>query len=336
MASRPSARPLDDMAVVCCYFNPCGYRSRRENYRLFRRALEPCGLAVLTVELAIGEAPFDLADEGGEFLRLRGPDVLWQKERLLNVGIRELLGRGYRRIVWLDADVLFDDPEGWPHRVAVELERAMLCQVFGQVLVDQGPRLDPLIGVSAVRYLGATERMLHQARRLPSLRHPFGLPPGRSGFGWAARAELLESVELYDASVVGGGDWLIYAAAYAADRQRWSLARLLLETSSPPCPHCGRIAAAPRFVEHYGEWARRWSAAVDGRIGFADQTLRTLYHGDRRHRRYLDRRDILLRHDFDPARDLALEANGCWSWGSAKSDLHREVADYFLDRREDA
>ncbi len=140
----------------------------------------------------------------------------------------------------------------------------------------------------------------------------------------------------YDDSVVGGGDWLIYAAAYAADRERWALARLLLETSSPPCPHCGRAATAPRFVEHYGGWARRWSAVVDGRIGFADQTLRTLYHGDRRNRRYLDRRDILLRHDFDPPRDLALGENACWRWNSNKPELHAEVADYFLERREDA
>ena len=85
-----------------------------------------------------------------------------------------------------------------------------------------------------------------------------------------------------------------------------------------------------------GGWARRWSAVVDRRIGFADQTLRTLYHGDRRHRRYLDWRDILLRHDFDPPRDLALGENACWRWNSNKPELHAEVADYFLERREDA
>jgi hypothetical protein len=326
---------LEDMAVVCCVFNPCGYRSRVANYRRFRESLAGSGLPLLTVELALRDDPFQLGDRDGEILRVRGRDALWQKERLLNLGIRELLSRGYRKIVWLDADILFDDVTGWPWYVAAELERSSLCQVFGQVLVEQEGGRTILPGISAVRYLRLTGEMMDQDRLLPSLRHPYGLPLGYTGFGWAARAEVLAEVGLYDAAVVGGGDKLIYAASFGTDERWCARASRLLEATLPPCPRCGHLGAAPEFFDHYVAWARRWSRAVTGRVGFADQTVRSLYHGNRHYRRYQSRRDTLLRHAFDPRLDLTVEPDGCWAWSSRKPDLHLEVWNYLFERRED-
>jgi hypothetical protein len=39
---------------------------------------------------------------------------------------------------------------------------------------------------------------------------------------------------------------------------------------------------------------------------------------------------------FDPERDLAVGASGCWEWSSDKPLLHARVHDYFAGRNEDA
>ena len=39
--------------------------------------------------------------------------------------------------------------------------------------------------------------------------------------------------------------------------------------------------------------------------------------------------------DFDPARDIAVDAAGAWRWASDKPGLHAYVRGYFAGRRED-
>lgn len=326
---------LDGMAVVCCFFNPCGYRSRLDNYRRFRAALAASGLPVLTVELAVGDDTFQLGPEAGEVLRLRSPHAMWQKERLLNLGIRRLLARGADRVVWLDADVVFEDAAAWPWHVAAALEERSLCQVFGQVVVEQEGGRALLPGVAAVRYGQETGSWLFQDRRGPTPSWPLGYPLGYSGFGWAARAEVLSRVELYDRAIVGGGDKLIYAASIDLGERWRERAAKLLASAVRACAGCGHVNRAPRYLEDYLSWAERWRLAVGGEPGWTDRSVRSLYHGDRRDRQYTLRRDILLRHEFDPAADLAEGPDGTWRWASAKPDLHLEVQNYFFERRED-
>jgi hypothetical protein len=38
---------------------------------------------------------------------------------------------------------------------------------------------------------------------------------------------------------------------------------------------------------------------------------------------------------FDPAIDIAVDAEGCWRWNSPKTDMHDYVTRYFASRNED-
>ena len=81
------ARSMDDVWAITCYFNPVGYRSRLANYRVFRRHLS---VPLVTVELAY-DAEFHLDRDDAEIMiQVRGGDVLWQKERLLNIALAAL------------------------------------------------------------------------------------------------------------------------------------------------------------------------------------------------------------------------------------------------------
>ncbi len=80
-------RDAGDFWAITAYFNPAGYRSKYANYRQFRKHL---ALPLVAIELSYGP-DFELKDDDAEIvLRRRGRDVLWQKERLLNIALAAL------------------------------------------------------------------------------------------------------------------------------------------------------------------------------------------------------------------------------------------------------
>ena len=87
------------MWALTSYYNPAGYRRRRENYRHFRRRL---GLPLVAVE-AERDGVFDLAPGDADILvRIAGGDVMWQKERLLDIAL-DVLPPACRAIAWVCA-----------------------------------------------------------------------------------------------------------------------------------------------------------------------------------------------------------------------------------------
>lgn len=308
-APRPVAGRRGDLAAVCCFFDPVGSRARLRNFEVFHRHILASGVPLLVVELAFGDQPFRL--EGiDDRLPLRGGDVMWQKERLLNLGIARLLAQGWRKIAWLDADVVFESPD-WAERASRALDAAPLCQPFTHAHLRWYLR-DPGAYMRGAAYQKAV------ARGPASEFH-------HTGLAWAARAELLAEAPLYDAGILGSGDVLIYAASHPEPRPP-GLARLYEEMASQ---------LPPAMREHYDRWARDFGRRVAGCVSFADGCVQTLYHGPLLRRRYAARSAILRRHDFSPTTDLALDAAGLWRWASDKPGLHRDVAEYFASRAED-
>ncbi|MEQ9302225.1 MAG: sulfotransferase [Cyclobacteriaceae bacterium] len=324
---------LDDFAIVTCFFNPAGYNSRVRNFHTFYKGVQAAGVKLLTVELAFDDQDYQLGDDIGEVIRLRSSDVMWHKERLLNVGIQELLRRGYKKIAWLDCDIVFDDVHEWPWYVANELERANLCQVFSHSSIAMDANSSRQVAWGAIRYYNATKNILKQSLKKPKKNMPIGIPQGLSGFGWAARSEVLEKVLLYDGAILGGGDKMIYAAAF---RNVFDNSKIdTLTRSHYSCDSCGHYNESIPYKEHYQSWARQWCDAVNGLSGFVYTGVRDLYHGERKLRGYMQRRETLFAHDYDPKTDIVLDENGCWKWSSDKPDLHKDIANYFLSRNED-
>ena len=99
-ASDSASQPL---WAITAYFNPIGYQRRLQNYRTFRAHLN---IPLLTVELAF-DRDFELDEnDANQLVRFRTPDVMWHKERLLNLAL-EHLPAGCRKVVWLDCDVIY-------------------------------------------------------------------------------------------------------------------------------------------------------------------------------------------------------------------------------------
>jgi hypothetical protein len=303
---------MDTIACITTYFNPVGYRTRRENYAAFAASLEAQGVPLLTVELALGDDPFELPASAA-VLRLRGRSRLWMKERMINAaGSR--LPADCPAFAWIDGDLLFADP-AWFSRLAEQLETCDIVQLFRRMV-----HLPP----GHLRYRGETlgddTGLVAQATRTPdwlARRRAGTLPFAVPGYAWAARRSLFADAGLYDRSILGNGD------AILAD---------CLFNSFGIYHYTSMLTDA--MAEDMYDWRRRVFDGRPVRVGYLPVDAYHLWHGSFEDRRYCAKDEILLRHDFDPRRDLALEGD-VYEWTSEKPGLHAEVTAYFSDRHED-
>ena len=92
------------MLVITSYFNPMRSRRRLANYRTFRSRLNA---PLFTVELSF-DGRFELTPSDADHLiQLSGGDIMWQKERLLNIALGAVPG-DVEDVAWIDCDLVFE------------------------------------------------------------------------------------------------------------------------------------------------------------------------------------------------------------------------------------
>jgi len=308
----------DHLWAITCYFNPLRYRRRLKNYHVFRKHL---AAPLVTVELAFDGAAFELSRDDAEVLiQVSGGDIMWQKERLLNIAVQNLPS-ACTKVAWIDCDVVFGN-DSWPERASIALEQYALLHLF-----DERHDLPHLAGpeqfaswnapptsrsVVSKRIRGCADAQDYMLANAPKVRN------STAGLAWASPRWLLEEHGLYDACILGSGDRSILCAAigeyqYATQALRMGAVR----------------------QEHYLEWARPYYAAVQGRVGYIRGRALHLWHGDAGLRKYQERHNGMRPFGFDPNEDIAIGNDGPWRWDSNKPHLHRYVRDYFASRNED-
>lgn len=300
-----------DVWAITCYFNPSGFGTKRANYDRFIRGLRRDGVECLTVECAFGDRAFELPPSPNT-LRVRARDVMWQKERLLNLALSRLPA-SCTKVVWLDCDVLFDRRD-WVLATADALDRYAVVQPFDSVV-----RLPA--GVTEDDGRGETWRSFGSVISDDPLGVILGVfdSHGHTGFVWAARREVLAH-GLYDACIAGSGDHIM-AHAFAGDFDSACVRRV--------------VGSSGSYKEHMTSWSRRVYSEVRARIGYVPGSIRHLWHGERANRKYVQRNRELVELGFDPERDLVLEANGCWKWSVTGQRIRPWMVRYFNERRED-
>lgn len=282
----------DRLAVITTYFNPCGYRNIERNYFEFRERL---GVPVLTMELSF-DGRFVIEDA----VRIRGDarNLLWQKERLLNLAIESLPDR-YDRVAWLDADLLFSN-RTWYRDTLEALERHEIVQLFGKA-----------------RWLAADGRAVATWPSFAERRQSGSRERGHPGFAWAARREQLAE-GLLETDLSGNGD-LVMAHCWAGQWRH---------------DYFGKLNS--RLMAHFLQWGTRRFLAMRGPMGYVAGALSHLYHGKLSRRGYHLRLKRLVELGFDPARDLEFDGNGLWRWtDDAKPELVAFARDFFSHRKED-
>jgi hypothetical protein len=274
--------------------------------------MEQSGVPLFIGECAFGDEQFELMPSSSVF-RFRCRDVMWQKERLLNLTIDRVPDR-YTKIAWVDADVLLSNPN-WIVEASERLDDLSVIQPFSHAV-----RLRP----RETSYFGGGERsrgFCFTRSALPALSRLRYHVHGHTGFAWAADRQLLSDLELYDGAIAGTADHLM-AHAFSGD------------FASPCLPVV--FGGNSGFLDHFRRWAEAAWARVRGRLGWVDGAVLHLWHGETANRGYARRYRELAALGYDPAVHLRAEPDGLWAWTSEAASLSDWAIRYFRDRREDS
>jgi hypothetical protein len=312
------------------FFNPAGYKNKYENYKIFLASLRRQGLKLLTIELSFNNK-FEIKDEDAEMvLRLKGNkrNMMWQKERMLNIGLKKL-PKDCDRICWLDADIIFKN-ENWVSETASLLEKYPVVQPFAQVVRLRKGVYD----LEKVSHLKNTEiermnvRMKNMAKKIAdsgklNLRNQV-FYHGHSGFGWAARREIFEKIGFYDKNIVGSGDLLMAFSFYFDDVKKINSVKnqYILEP-------------VPSILEDYFIWAKKAYSLVKGSVYYTPGLILHLWHGDMKSRGHNWRYDILTTHLFDLKRDIILDDKKLFAWAKGSHKFYEDFESYFYFRSEE-
>ncbi|MEZ5288662.1 MAG: hypothetical protein R2712_28415 [Vicinamibacterales bacterium] len=271
------------------------------------------------MEMAVDAGSFDVeAGIADRIVRVRTDALMWQRERLLNIGVAAL-PEECDAVVWLDCDLLFERDD-WVADTARRLDDTPVVQPFEVARYLPRGVDDPAAAGESPEVRGIAATLARHPDRQRALAHY--LEHGHTGFGWAFRREIVDRHGFYDGLIVGGADVVMAHACYG-DRdffegRNWYARRL-----------------PPAVVAHAADWSPGFMDAVGGRVGYTPGTVAHLWHGDLAARQYTERLAILRDEAFDPRTDLARTVDGCWRWGSDKPLLHRRLREYFVGRRED-
>jgi hypothetical protein len=311
-----------DLWGITTFFNPVGYSNKLQNFKVFRQAIKEQGLKLLAVELAFGDRPFELNTSDAEILiqlRTGEENILWQKERLLNIGLKNLPDQ-CDKIAWLDADMIFQN-SNWVKETSILLESYAFVQPYSFVVRLPKGMLD---GTSLDDKIPLGQGELHKMHGIAygmatSSKACLGsyVEHGETGYAWAARRKILEECGGFiDGLICGSGDLMMARAFYDI------------------VPHFGEKLPSDRLFSRFAWWCATAFKKHKGSVFYTDGLVLHLWHGSLSNRQYETRHEILARHRFDEQNDIKLGNNGVWEWASDKKDLHAEVKKYFASRYE--
>lgn len=303
----------DELFLINCYFNPAGFESLYRNFLRSTEALLLQGVPLISVEAAFDDEPFRLTEQPGQMLiQVRAPSRMWQKERLINIALSHLPPT-CTKVAWIDGDLLFANPH-WVRETNELLDHHEVVQLFDTILyLPQGATQFEGITVQEARSLFwlALEHGTEALNRMRNGHESYAVPGG----AFAARREVLQ-FGLYDRFILGGGDCIFsYGVLGALDKVRMP------------------TQAVARDVR---VWELNFSGVRETfSYGCVPGSVYHLWHGERVHRSYSGRIDILNRYEYDPVEDVGVDSAGALEWRSAKPELHELVSQYFRGRLED-
>lgn len=297
------------LAVITSFFNPANYTNIKNNYTKFKKFILDSGADLFTAELVFDDN--DFFTEESEFnLHIRGNsnNIMWQKERLLNL-ILKIIPKEYNNIAWIDCDVIFDNG-GWVEETNSKLETFKILQLF-----EKGNFYDENNKINRVSY-GIVKKLHTQKQKETIDFHP--TRGGTPGLAWAIRRECLENVGFIDNQIIGGGDAIIFLASIGKLYGQFIYDKMNYE-----------------LLNNTLTWSNKFYSKIQNSIFFVSGNAYHLYHGTNLKRNYNHRMEYLTENNYNPETDVKLDINNLWAWNTDKPNLHQKLYDYFFERDED-
>jgi hypothetical protein len=307
--------PVDDVLhVIAVSFNPCQSKRRNQliNEFINRMTIEEDSSQVVlyVVEVVYGDTAFAITQAGNpRHYQIRLPEdepMLWLKESMINVAVKELLPSEWKAMAWMDADLAFENLF-WATECLQLLNGAYdVVQLFSHC-VD----MDQDEGAMEIH----TSLGYQHVKGIPSGK---GLNYGHPGYAWACSRSAYEQMGgLYEYGILGSGDNV--------------MALSFIQSSLIPIS----ISSHPEYLKSVADFKRRVRGC---RFGYVTGVIRHYYHGSKASKSYTERWKILVRGGYNPSAHVwsdeekggVLRATPEFPIAMAK-----EIREYFFSRKED-
>lgn len=333
----PSDCPMLDVNefyVIAVVSNPVRYKTRWRLFKEFQQHMKDLGAKVLVVEQAFGRREpqicgghrhkdHDTTHTDPFHIVVRTDAELWHKENLINIGIQHLtqIRPKWKYVAWIDADVVFQRRD-IIEETAQQLQHYDIVQMFSHV-IDMGPNYQPIKTFNGFMW------SYHQNDRYP----PIG--PGNGGYysyeaksfwhcgyAWAATRSAMERISLFDKGILGAGDH--------------HMALGLIGAAHKSVPK----NISPGYRDAVMAWQSQALYELEKNVGYVDGLITHNWHGHKKHRKYVERWDVLIKNKFDPVKDLVRDNQGLFRLNMAHGErsirLRDDIRAYFRQRSEDS
>jgi len=301
----------NDFCLLMFYWNYFDRKSLLNNFHIAYSCYKETTPHVKVVEVA-KKGCFHL--NVPDVIRLTSDQCLWQKERVVNHVARNFTDE-YKYIAYVDADLIFTDPDWIDKTKRVLQEPNSVVQPFSKVhYLPKGHTRYHGVSVAATLSLSKQVKDMGGNDSFTAEFLTKRVKHAAPGGAWAMRLEDLRKHPIYDLSVIGGGDTL----------QSYLLLGVPLGRAKKVHDH---------LLEDIGALEATYSRWMGYRevLGI-DQDVIHINHGSSFNRQYASRNSVLGL--LDVTKELK-ESEGLYRYVGSNPKFKSDIELFFDNRNED-
>jgi hypothetical protein len=294
--------------VIIVVSNPCLYAKRYILLKEFVKRIEEEeeNVNLFVVELAYNNEKFYVTSKTNKnHLQIRTVDPIWHKENMVNLGVKYLLPKSWKAFAWIDADIEFDS-NSWALDTLKILNGCKdVVQLFSHC-IDMDKDENTLNIFNSFGYSFNKNKKYTQR----------GIDYWHPGYAWAITRKAYEKIGgIYDKGVLGSGDSI--------------MALSFINKSG----NMNNINYSEDYNNGMLEFQKK---AKTLRLGYTPGIIRHYFHGSKINRKYTERWQILIRHQYSPIQHLTYDSFGILiPTEQFSEEFKNDILDYFKERKED-
>jgi len=300
----------EDLHVIAVISNPAKFKTRINLFNDFVKHMLESGVTLHVVECVYNDLPpeVEVPKEVNKIL-VSAKTHVWIKENLINIGIYRL-PLNWKYVAWIDGDLTFRRKD-WAQETIYALQHFDIVQPWDQCY-DLGPNDEHItIHNSFCRQWHKDPITCEKLGKGYTFAHP--------GYAWAATRHALETTGcLYESGILGAGDH--------------HMALALIHKAKISIPG----GVHKNYLQSVFEWQER-ALGLKKNLGYLEgYNIEHNFHGSKDNRRYVDRWQILIKHQYNPMTDVFYNVHGVMELCHHKPGLKRDLYQYFRQRNEDS
>jgi len=296
----------DELHVITYISNYCEFKRRTKLMIQFIEHMNQFdNIKLYVVEMIYEGQEFTVTKSNNpNHLQLKTKHVLWHKENMINLGIKKLLPENWKAVAWIDGDLEFNNLN-WVNDTLKLLTHFDIIQLFSTCF-DLDENNIPMNIWESFGYKYCHGETFTNNKDI-NYWHP--------GYAWACNRSFYDKINfIYDKGILGSGDYVLTQGIF------------------------NNVAYSNKHLEKYHNNIKDYIKELnyDIKVGYVPTTIRHYFHGSKANRKYIERKYILFKYNYDPNIHIEYDINGVLQPTEEMSkDFIKDIEEYFYQRNDD-